>query len=83
MTSGRTLHTILSESGNRLDGLLDSGASDAEIVNQLYWSALTREPRDAEATQIIDYLGAAEDRRKAVEDLVWALINSKEFMLRK
>jgi hypothetical protein len=39
-------------------------------------------PNDAEATAMLDHISRAMDKRKAWEDVHWALINSKEFLFR-
>ncbi len=54
--------------------------SDNELTDQLYLSAFSRLPRTAERTTVIRHLEAALDRGEAIEDLVWALINTNEFM---
>lgn len=82
MTSGRTLQSLLKKDDNQLGDLLKSEMSDAEILETLYWTALTRAPEPEERTRLLDYLKQSDNRRNALEDLAWALINSKEFMLR-
>jgi len=82
MTSGRTLQTLLTDSENRLGKFLDDNESDKELIENLYWTALTRAPRAIEQETMLAHLVAATDRRRALEDISWALINSKEFMLR-
>ena len=60
------------------------GASEvatAEIVEELYLSIFSRYPHDNEreyATKLID---SSENRRLAIEDLMWALMNAPEFTI--
>ncbi|MCA9188382.1 MAG: DUF1553 domain-containing protein [Planctomycetales bacterium] len=58
-----------------------SDAANADIVRQAYLVTYCRPPTETETTRAIAHLDAsAEDRRKAVEDLFWALINTPEFL---
>jgi hypothetical protein len=40
-------------------------------------------PTDQELRAAGGYIGKAGNRRMAVEDLVWGLVNAKEFLLRQ
>jgi hypothetical protein len=81
----RTLHLIQGStlqdklSGGIVDRLLSTHSSDAAIVAEVYLRALTRAPQPEETTEWTSLLGAAADRRAAVQDLLWALLNSREF----
>lgn len=83
LTSGRTLNEMLTQPKNTLGTLLESQKSDAEIVESLYWTILTRAPGDYERIATADYLAKAEKRREALEDIAWSLFNAKEFLLRR
>jgi len=63
--------------------LLSSGRSNREVVEELYWTALTRSPSDKELDRATGLLAESKDKRRALEDLTWALLNAKEFVLRK
>jgi hypothetical protein len=55
---------------------------DAKI-RELYLAAFAREPRPAELKTAVEYLTPANGQtvsREAFEDLIWALINTKEFL---
>ncbi len=54
--------------------------SDQEKLRELYLVALSRQPRANELATAIAYLSGKENRREAYEDVVWTLVNSKEFM---
>jgi hypothetical protein len=54
-----------------------------ETLDQLYLTVLARYPREGEQEQLLPLLASATDtasRREACEDIVWVLINSKEFL---
>ena len=81
LTSGGTLNGLLIKSDNTLAGMLKLG--DGELVNELYWTLLSREPGAVEYESALRHLDKATKRREAVEDLAWALLNAKEFLLRR
>ena len=67
------------------------GLSDSRILDHLYLSAYSRYPTDTEKRRMLAALGEArattgpadvqrEARRQALEDMMWALLTSKEFL---
>ena len=83
LISGPLIQKLLTRKDNTIDKLVGSGKSDTEVVDELFWTALTRPPSDDERTRSTAYLVDAKDRRRAGEDLAWALLNSKEFVFRQ
>jgi hypothetical protein len=65
----------------RLRGLLESDRCDAEIVDELYLATLSRSPTADERDRILDHLRGKADRKAAMTDVLWALINTREFIL--
>ncbi|HLQ47040.1 MAG TPA: DUF1553 domain-containing protein, partial [Planctomycetaceae bacterium] len=51
-----------------------------DIVEELYLGAVTRLPSSDELKTALAYLEQQQDKRQAAEDLLWTLLNSKEFM---
>ncbi len=82
LISGQTINELLTANENRLTSLLTSGKSNEEVVTELYWTALSREPNKAELKVATQRLADAKERRYALEDITWALLNAKEFVLR-
>lgn len=63
--------------------LLDQKTEPREILNALYLRTLGREPTTAEANALGKELAAAGNRKETHEilnDIFWALLNSKEFL---
>ena len=68
----------------RIQRLLQTGASDAEIVEEIYLAAMSRFPSEGERASASEHLGKARKARKqAVQDLVWAVLNTKEFLFNR
>ena len=54
--------------------------SPAETLDQLYLTVLARYPRATEKEQLLPAFADETDRRAVCEDIVWVLLNSKEFL---
>lgn len=83
LTSGATLNEALTRSNNFIGDLLNQENVPKRIIERLYWTLLSREPNSEEIDVNSHYISQSSSRRDAVEDLTWALLNSKEFLLRK
>jgi len=83
LVSGPLVNELLSRRDNRLGGLAESGRPTDEIMDELFWSVLSRPPTDEERRNSRAYVDSSGDRRAHLEDLLWGLINSNEFLLRK
>jgi hypothetical protein len=56
--------------------------NDTDVVHELYLWSLARHPSEAEMKISVGFLKThAERRAEAVQDLFWALLNSRDFML--
>ena len=75
------LHRKVTAEGGRCATLAKSSKSAAEVVDELYLLAYCRPPTDTErAAAVKRFEKPGADRRKATEDLLWALINTPEFV---
>lgn len=83
LITGELVHTLLRNPDNRLGAMLGEGKSDAELLDELYLSAVARFPTSAERETLLRYVREAKDRRTAWEDVAWGLVNAKEFLLRR
>jgi hypothetical protein len=65
-----------------VNGLLKKGGGQAQIVEHLYLITLSRRPTEAEQQRIADYVAKHKgDERDAYGDVLWALMNSSEFVM--
>ena len=79
MLNGELVNRKVTDANGRVAGLIAAGKTDAQIAEALYLSTLSRPPRASERAIALKSLSAATSRRQAAEDLLWALINTKEF----
>ena len=82
LINGPTVNEKVRGANNRLGKLLAAKTKDDEILSELYFAALGRAPFADEKQIALDHVAKRDDKRKAWEDLVWALVNTREFLFR-
>ena len=56
------------------------GMSDLDAINSIYQRSLGRRPTPEEIDSITTLMSKGESRQAAIEDLLWAALNSREFL---
>lgn len=80
---GPVVDRALSERGGLLDQLAVSALPTERVIDELFWTFLTRAPSKTERAALESMLASSGDRRRALEDAAWSLVNAKEFVLRR
>ena len=80
MINGPVVHNKLRDAKGRIHQMVEANKSDDEIITQLYLSALCRKPVEKELEAAKKHIANNPDRKLAMEDVGWALLNSKEFL---
>jgi hypothetical protein len=87
VNNGQTLNDKLRDKKCRVEEWLKENVSDEEEVKRVFVLALCRTPTAGEMTKFKGLLAeAAADkasRREALEDLLWSVLSSKEFMFNR
>jgi hypothetical protein len=78
MNSKVVLDRVKAEGGSHVEQLLKSNEPDRESVTELYRATLSRDPLEGELAVALKELQA--DRKRGLENLQWALLNSPEFL---
>ena len=78
--SGDTINQKIRAENGLIERLTKSGKSSREIIEELYIRTLSRFPKKEEAQLAQQGIGKAPSPREGYEDLLWALLNSKEFL---
>lgn len=90
-TSATLSQVLLLSNSDEVEGKLQNGAariaklfeakrSTPEMVEELYLATFSRYPTPQEVTIATGYIDRDSEPRKAVEDLLWTLLNSREFL---
>jgi hypothetical protein len=81
LVAGRTVATKVHSDSGRAARLAGSTLSPTEVIDELFLATLSRAPDSAERELLRPRIGpSGSDRRAAVEDLLWALVNHREFL---
>jgi len=83
LMNGRHLHEKVTAAGGRAATLAAGDAPPEAILEELYLAAYGRRPSAAETARLVpEFSRPGATRRSAAEDLLWALLNTPEFMYR-
>ena len=86
-TLSQSLHLLNGETtGNRIKQgdlvgkRLTEKKTPPEILEEIYIRCLARKPTDLERQKIMALVDVETDKKKALEDAFWAVLNSREYM---
>ena len=85
MMNGDTVMSKVLNPDNVLSDFVARSLTDDQVVTTLYQSCYMRLPSDVEMQSVRNFLNseqqAGRPRRRALEGVLWSLLNSKEFQL--
>jgi hypothetical protein len=82
LINGPTVHQRILQ-GKLVQEMLAEKKPAAEIIETLYLRTLTRKPTAKEAEHLLTAVQQGKDpneQKQILEDIFWALLNSKEFI---
>jgi hypothetical protein len=80
MMAGDTLNRKLKSSEGTLAQMIASGQTDDHIIEHFHLAALGRQPTAREKDLCRTAIAKAQSRRTGLENVVWALLNTNEFV---
>jgi hypothetical protein len=80
LINGDTFTQAIQNGNSRIAQRVKEEISVEEILEELYMAAYSRSPREEEQTRLAEYVNTSEDRKAAIEDVYWSVLNSKEFV---
>ena len=66
--------------GNLIGKRITDKKQPLDIIDEIYVRCLARRPTEAEKQKLVALIAAETDKKKALEDVFWAVLNSREFM---
>ncbi|MBA2227887.1 DUF1549 domain-containing protein [Thermogemmata fonticola] len=80
LLNGAVLQRKLADPNGRIDKLLAAKTPLPQIVEELYLAAWSRRPSADELKKAESWVRSAPNLREGLQDLVWVLANSREFL---
>jgi hypothetical protein len=80
LMNGEALSKKIDAPNGRLAQLLAEGMPQTRLIKELYLAALARLPRSEEMARARQWLDAAPSVREGAADLLWVLLNCREFL---
>jgi hypothetical protein len=83
LSFSQDLENKISRGGGRVAKLVEKKVTAEQAVEELYLAAFARSPTATERQTALGYLARQQDRRRALEDLTWVLLNTREFLFNR
>ncbi len=74
------LENKLTQGNGRIDRMFKEKMSTPAMIEELYLATFSRLPTAPEVIQAEAHLAKDPDPRKGIEDVLWSLVNSREFL---
>ena len=66
--------------GNLIGRRLQEKKTPEQVIDELYVRCLSRKPLPKEREKLLALVNTEPDKKKALDDAFWSLLNSREFM---
>jgi hypothetical protein len=80
LSNSEEIENRIAASAGRVARLVKEKKSLRDAMEDLYLSALGRLPTAAEMNRTTAHIEQAKDKQRALEDVLWAILNTREFM---
>jgi hypothetical protein len=80
LANSEEIENKIADGKGRVAQMVKDKKPTGEMVEELYLTALSRPPSAAEKKRLTEYVEKAKDRQRAAEDVLWAILNTREFM---
>lgn len=74
------INTKINDQDGRLAKLMSKISDDRKLIEELYLSTLSRRPQADELERALAYVRQAESHKTGMQDVLWSLLNLREFV---
>jgi hypothetical protein len=82
LLNGAAVHSKI-EQGKVVEQLLDAGKKPAEVIDEFYIRCLSRKPTAEESQELLAMCGENPRPVPELQDIFWAVLNSREFLFNR
>lgn len=80
LVNGDTIQKKLADKGGRVAKFVAEKSAPNDAVRELYLATFSRPPSESETAAAVALIESAESPQQGLEDVLWALLNSREFL---
>lgn len=82
LSNGDTVNKKLAVPDNRIGRWIKDIPDNSALISEVFLTCLARQPSEKESREILAVLdgAAADQKREILEDLVWGMVGSREFL---
>jgi len=80
LLNGEFLNTKISDTTGRVEKLIAAKADQNKAIEEIYLATLARLPKPEEVSKAKTWIASAADAKEGLQDLMWTLLNSREFL---
>ncbi|HKA05887.1 MAG TPA: DUF1553 domain-containing protein [Gemmataceae bacterium] len=80
LLNGDFLNKKIADAKGRIEEGIKAKRTTKEMIEELYLVTLSRPPQSEEVSKANGWIASAKDQREGLQDLLWTLLNSREFL---
>ncbi len=80
LLNGSTISAKVSRDNKVKNWMEKDGLTAEQVIERIYLRCVTRTPSKAEMDKLMKSVNEAENKVNALEDIFWAVLNSREFV---
>jgi hypothetical protein len=80
LLNGDFINRKINDPAGRIETLFKAKTPTPAVIEEIYLATLSRPPSAEEGKKALDWVGKAPTPKEGVQDLLWTVLNSREFL---